>query len=184
MTDPTTYIALLRGINVGGHNRLAMADLRGVLEELGHEDVRTYVQSGNAVFTSGRTDPDAIGTELTRRLAADLDVAPAVMVRTAEELATIVDGNPFAEQARQEPTTVHAGFLASRPTEPSSLDVHAEQYAPEQFALADRVVYLHLPDGMGRSRLAVDLGRRLSDVGMTVRNWRTVTRLLDMTRMT
>lgn len=184
MTDPITYIALLRGINVGGHGRLAMADLRGLIEELGHEDVRTYVQSGNAVFTSGRTDPGAIGAELTRRLAADLDVAATVMVRTAEELATIVDGNPFAEQANQEPTTVHAGFLASPLPEASALDVDAERYAPEQFAPGDRVVYLHLPNGMGRSRLALDLGRQLSDVGITVRNWRTVTRLLEMARTT
>lgn len=181
--DVSTYIALLRGINVGGHNRLAMADLRGVLADLGHGDVRTYVQSGNAVFTSTRTDPEAIGAALRQRLGTDFDVSPTVMVRTAEDLAAIVQANPFAEQAQQEPTTVHVAFLSSQPTDATALGVDPDEYAPEQLALGDRVVYLHLPGGMGRSRLATDLGKRRSGVEMTVRNWRTVSKLLEMARM-
>lgn len=180
VTEATTYIALLRGINVGGRNRLPMADLRDVLTELGHADVRTYVQSGNAVFTSTRTDPAAIGSELTQRLSADLDISPSVMVRSAEDLAAVVGANPYVEHAEADPATVHVAFL-SGPPDPDLLDID-DQYAPEQLAVGDGVVYLHLPDGMGRSRLATTLSRRRSGAEMTVRNWRTVTKLHEMAR--
>lgn len=181
MTEATTYIALLRGINVGGRNRLTMADLRAVLADLGHADVRTYVQSGNAVFTSTRADPEAIGTELTRRLSDDFDVTPTVMVRSAEDLATIVDANPYADEGNDEPTTVHVAFLSDQPDD-TDFAVDADDHAPERFSVGDRVLYLHLPDGMGRSRLAIELDRRRGDVEMTVRNWRTVTKLHEMAR--
>lgn len=179
MTEATTYIALLRGVNVGGHNRLAMADLRAVLTDLGHRDVRTYVQSGNAVFTSTDTDPGAIGAALAKRLSADLGVSPSVMVRRADELAAIVDANPFAEQARAEPTTVHVAFL-SGPPDGDLVDLDADEYAPEELVVGDRVLYLHLPEGMGRSRLATDLMRGRGSADMTVRNWRTVAKLHEM----
>lgn len=180
MTRATTYIALLRGINVGGRNRLAMADLRDVLADLGHADVRTYVQSGNAVFTSRRADPDAIEEELTQRLSTDAGVSPTVMVRSADELAAIVEDNPYARQGSDQPTTVHVGFLSAEPAEPFLFAIDTDEYAPEQLSVGDRVVYLHLPGGLGRSRLAIELERRRGDVEMTVRNWRTVTKLLEM----
>lgn len=181
MADTTTHVALLRGINVGGHNRLAMADLRAVLEDLGHADVRTYIQSGNAVFTSERRDADGMAAELTQRLEADFDLSPTVMVRTAAELTAIAEANPYPDQAAADPKTVHVGFLSAEPADPSfSLDL--DSYAPEQLAIGDRVVYLHLPGGIGRGRLFTDLDRRMRDVEMTVRNWRTVVKLREMTR--
>lgn len=176
----TTYVALLRGINVGGHARLAMADLRGLLADLGHGDPRTYLQSGNAVFSSDRTDVDALADELSARIAADLGVSPAVLLRTAGELADVVAGNPYAEAAAADPKTVHAAFLSSEPPDPSTFSFPAEEYAPEKAATGDRVLYLHLPGGMGRSRLATDLAKRQGGVDVTVRNWRTVTKVAEL----
>lgn len=176
----TTYIALLRGINVGGHARLAMADLRGTMEALGHTDVATYLQSGNAVFTSEGTDPDALGTELTERLSADLGLAPTVMIRTAPELVAVAEANPYREQARADPTRVHVGFLSAEPDDPATLSFDLEGYAPEELVHDGRTVYLHLPNGIGRSRLAADLTKRARDVEVTMRNWRTVARLVEM----
>ena len=176
----TTYIALLRGINVGGHTKLAMADLRSVLEALGHGDVATYLQSGNAVFTSDRTDADALGAELTERLSADLGVSPTVMIRTAPELVAVAEANPYPEQARADPTRVHVGFLSAEPADPAALSFDQASHAPEELVHEGQTVYLHLPDGIGRSRLAADLVRRVRDVEVTMRNWRTVARLVDM----
>lgn len=175
-----TYVALLRGINVGGRNRLAMADLRTLLANLGHSDPRTLLQSGNAVFTSQRADVDAVASELAGGISAQLGVSPAVVLRTAEEFAEVVAANPYADAATADPTTVHVAFLSAEPADPTTFAFDAEEYAPDKLAVGDRVRYLHLPNGLGRSRLAVDLGRRRSDVDVTVRNWRTVTRLLDM----
>lgn len=178
----TVYVALLRGINVGGHNRVAMADLRRLLEQLGHADVRTYIQSGNAVFTGDRRDTDALGRDLRAAMSDELGVSPTVIVRTAEELAAVADANPYAAEAAADPTTVHVAFLSAEPADPSTFAFDADAYAPEGLCVGDRVRYLHLPDGMGRSRLAVDLGKRRSDVEVTVRNWRTVEKLREMTR--
>ena len=176
----TTYVALLRGINVGGRARLAMADLRGLLADLGHGDPRTYLQSGNAVFTSDRTDVEALADELATRIAADLGVSPAVLLRTAAELADVVAANPYPEAAAADPTTVHAAFLSSEPPDPSGFSFPAQDYAPEEAALGDRVLYLHLPGGLGRSRLAADLAKRPGGVDVTVRNWRTVTKVAEL----
>lgn len=174
------HVALLRGINVGGHARVAMADLRALCEDLGHREVRTYVQSGNVGFTSDETDTRALAEELAARLARDLDVSPAVVVRSAAGLAAVVAANPFPTAAADDPTTVHVAFLTGDPADPTAFDVDAAAFAPEELAVGDRVLYLHLPGGIGRSRLAAELARRRTGVDMTVRNWRTVDRLLAM----
>ena len=173
-------IAFLRGINVGGRNKVAMADLRRLCEELGLRDVRTYVQSGNVVFDTDGPAPELVAPALRRRIEDELGVAAAVVVRTAGELAQVVAENPFTPAAEAEPTSVHVAFLSAEPVDPSVLEVDPEEYAPERVAPGDRVRYLLLPGGIGRSRLATDLARRRTGVEMTVRNWRTVTRLLEM----
>ena len=176
-----TCVALLRGINVGGRSKVRMADLRQVCAELGLGDVRTHVQSGNVVFTTDARAPERVGPALTLRMEDELGVAPTVVVRTAEELARVVAENPFSTEAEVDPTTVHVAFLTAEPTDPSVLEFDPGTYAPERIAAGDRVRYLLLPAGIGRSRLATDLARRRTDVEMTVRNWRTVSRLLAMT---
>jgi uncharacterized protein (DUF1697 family) len=173
-------VALMRGINVGGHNRVAMADLRALCEDLGHRDVATYVQSGNVVLTTDRDDLVAVGTELTGRMRSDLGIAPTVMVRAADDLAAVAAANPFPAEAAADPSTVHAAFLSAEPEDPSTLSFDAADYAPERIEPGDRVRYLLLPKGIGRSQLATDLARRRSEVDITVRNWRTVTKLLAL----
>ncbi len=177
-----THIALLRGINLGGHNRVAMSDLRQLCVDAGFADVRTYVQSGNVVFTSTRDDPGAISHDLSARLRTDLGVAAAVVVRTVEEFAAVVAGNPFQQPAAADPTTVHAAFLSAEPNDPSSLTFNPDTYVPERLVAGDRVRYLLLPNGIGRSKLAPALLRRAGDIAVTVRNWRTVTELLRIAR--
>lgn len=163
------HVALLRGINVGGRAKVAMSDLSAVMEGLGFSDVRTYIQSGNVVFESARK-PSAAAIERELERAFGLDVA--VMLRSATELAGVVEGNPFADTDK-----VHVGFLAG--AAPAVADLDPERYAPEQFAIRKTEVYFHLPNGMGRAKVPEYVGRALK-VPMTVRNWKTVSTLADM----
>lgn len=177
----TRWVALLRGVNVGGHNRVPMRDLRAVLEGLGHSDVATYLQSGNAVLTSGETDPVRLAGAIEGGIAAHLGLTIAVLVRTRDELAAVAADNPFLA-AGADPAHLHAVFLSGDPDPERLAPLQDGRYAPEELRAGERVLYLHLPNGMGRSQLAVDLGkvRTVPGVTATVRNWRTVTNVLAL----
>jgi uncharacterized protein (DUF1697 family) len=172
----TRYVALLRGVNVGGSNKVAMSDLRQVLGSLGHTDVTTYLQSGNAVFTSPRDDPAALAGEIERQIANDLGVRATVLIRSRDELAAVVDGNPFATT---DPRRLHVAFLAAAPDDGWLSAIDPSQYEPDEFRLGDRVLYLWYPNGLSGSRLTDRFWRSLK-VPATDRNWRTVTKLLSL----
>jgi uncharacterized protein (DUF1697 family) len=180
-----THVALLRGINVGGRNKVAMGDLRAVVASLGHTDVATYIQSGNVLFTTRGTDDRAIAAALEEAIAGTLGVRAAVVVVSRGELARVVAGNPYADEA--DPKRVHAIFYGDEAgAERVAAVAAAEQRAAEQggrdaATVAGRVVYLHTPDGLGRSKLAEFLSRTGTPglrPGGTARNWATVTQLL------
>ena len=176
----TRYVVLLRGINVGGRKRVAMSDLRELLGSLGYSDVATYLQSGNAVFTSPRDDPAGLAREIERRLARDLGMEVPVVIRTREELAKVVEGNPFPEAA-SDPIRLHVSFLSGEPDRKRLAGVDPRTYEPERFELGDRVIYLWYPNGLGKAKLNDAFWRRL-DLGVhaTDRNWNTVTKLLSL----
>jgi len=173
-----TWILLLRGINVGGKNRLPMKELRSHMTLLGLQDVATYIQSGNAVFRA----PETTVVELPARLATAMEehhgFSPHILVLSRDEWQAAMDSNPFPE-AIEHPKTLHLFFLMSNPQKPD-LDVLREVQAPtERFQLTGDVFYLHAPDGIGRSKLGSKIGKSLG-VEMTARNWRTVEKLWDM----
>ena len=173
------YAALLRGVNVGGHRAVPMADLRKLLEELGYSDVATYLQSGNAVLTADDEDPqrvtDTIRQGLARRMAVDADV----LVRTGPELNAVIEDNPFADAVEQ-PTKLHVAFLATQPDPADVAKVDPATYAPDEFRFGDRVVYLRYAVSAGRSKLGDGALARLGVVA-TSRNWNTVLALARMT---
>jgi uncharacterized protein (DUF1697 family) len=177
----TVMVALLRGVNVGGRGKLPMADLRAVATACGYGGVRTYIQSGNLVLTADDPAPATgdVARTLRRAIAAATDVDPAVIVRTAAELVAVAAANPFLRRG-EDPDKLHVVFLEG-PAEGALDDVDLPAFAPEEAVATGREVYLFLPDGMGRSKLAVEIGRkgRPAKEG-TARNWRTVTRLLAM----
>lgn len=146
-----------------------MAELRSVMEDLGFADVRTYIQSGNVVFSSARK-PSAAAIEDALEKSFGFDIA--VMLRTAAEMAKVVDANPY-----DDPSKVHVAFLAKPLGEVPALD--PDRHSPETFSLAGTEVYFHLPNGMGRAKAPDYVGRQLK-APMTVRNWRTVTTLAEM----
>jgi uncharacterized protein (DUF1697 family) len=175
----TVFVALLRGVNVGGRTKLAMADLRAAAEGCGFTDVRTYVQSGNVVFAApGRPSAADVGTALRAAIAGSTAVDPEVVVRSAAQMARVVEANPFADRGATD-TQLHVVFLADGARPAAAGDIDVERYAPEELAVVGHEVYLHLPGGMGRSKLAADLAKRRDAVG-TARNWRSVTTLARM----
>lgn len=169
----TTKICLLRGVNLGGHNRVAMRDLAALFESLGLADVRTYIQSGNVLFSGG----SRIGAEqLSEAISARFGLSVPVVLRSADQLARVVSSNPLA--GRDE-AALHVGFLEAKPAPSALKALDPSPWRPEEFAVRNSELYLHLPGGMGRSKLPAHLGRRLG-VRITFRNWRTVTTLAEL----
>ncbi|PCG86259.1 hypothetical protein CIB93_09855 [Streptomyces sp. WZ.A104] len=180
----TTYAALLRGINVSGSRRVPMPELRDVLTGLGHTGIATYLQSGNAVFRSDREDENALAADLRKALHQRFGFAVDCLVRDSGYLAAVADACPFpaAELAGKQ---LHVTYF-DRPVDADRFaDLDAPAFLPEEFRLGDRCLYLYAPDGLGRSKLADALGRPRHTKGLTAttRNWNTVAKLVEMTRV-
>ena len=166
-------VALLRGVNVGGRSSLKMDALRAAFASLGYDDVATYIQSGNVVFTSDRKVGGAtLGDALSDELGADL----TVVVRTAAELRKVLADDPFPEADRK---ARHIGFCDAKPGAGALADLDLGSFAPEEVAIVGTEVHLLLPNGMGRAKLPVAVGRKLA-VAVTYRNWNTSAKLLEM----
>jgi uncharacterized protein (DUF1697 family) len=175
----TGYIALLRGINVAGHARIAMPRLRQVFESQGHEGVTTYLQSGNVMFSSSQTNATALAGELAERITADLGVTVRVLLRTPGELAAVVDNNVFLRRA-DDVTKLHVTFLAEAPSAQHAERLTRPEGESADFAVVGREVYLHCPDGYGRTKLNNAFLERRLGVAATTRNWKTVTKLHEL----
>lgn len=174
-----TWIALLRGINVGGNNRLPMAALGAIIEAAGGRDARTYIQSGNAAFEADADRaPSALGAAIRDAIRAGHGFTPHVLLRDAAYLQRIVDGNPYPEAAGA-PKTLHVFFLDAAPLSPDLAGLEGVRSGGEAFVLDGDALYLHAPEGIGRSKLAVK-AERLLGVPATARNWATVTALLEV----
>ncbi len=175
------YVAMLRGVNVTGHHKVSMSDLRALVETLPADDVRTYVQSGNVVFESCAPDGANIAHDLEARIQAQLGLHVAVVVRTSDELDQVRSGNPFLSGGR-DPARLHVTFLAALPgpDRVRSMETAANAAAPDECRLLGHHVYLHCPDGYGRTKLNNAFFERKLAVTATTRNWRTVTNLTEM----
>ncbi|WP_372720900.1 DUF1697 domain-containing protein [Novipirellula sp.] len=172
------WIALIRGINVGGHNKMPMVELRTTLESAGCCSVRTYIQSGNVVFTSANRSKRKLAKHLGDAIEEHFGFRPAILLLSEDDFRTAVASNPFLD-AIAAAQTLHFFFLDSAPCVPD-LDALAKlATASERFELVDTVFYLHSPDGIGRSKLAAGLERKLG-VPTTARNFRTIQALSDI----
>lgn len=177
----STYVALLRAVNLGSHGRVAMADLRALVAAAGHGDVATYLQSGNVVFTSDHDDPEALAADLRQRLSAELGVDIPVVVRTGSEITGIAARHPFQDK-QSDHAKLHVAFLVAEPDADRAAKLTVPHGSPEELALLGRQLYLHYPAGAGRSKItAAYLEKRLG-VAITARNWKTVTALADLAR--
>ena len=177
-TGEQRYVALLRGVNVGGRNKLPMADLRDIFAEAGCAAVQTYIQSGNVVFEATQDLAERVPEIVTLVIRRRFDIETAVIVRSREELRQVADSNPFDTSG--DPRLLHVAFLQDAPGAEAVARLDPERSPPDAFAVRGRNVYLHYPNGVARSKLTNEyLAAQLQTVS-TTRNWRTVLTLLEM----
>ena len=167
------YIALFRGINVGGNNILRMQDLRTLLEDLGAQKVKTYIQSGNAVFQHQNENSLELSSKIKAAIKDSHGFEPKVLLLSLAELAQAIAANPYS-QAEPEPKT-----LTEVPSNPDLALLNSLKKDAEAFTLTDKVFYLYAPDGIGRSKLAERVERTLR-VATTARSWRTVGKVMAL----
>lgn len=175
-----TYIALFRGINVGGRNILPMKELVTILENLGAANVNTYIQSGNAVFQHRSEQASSLSDEIRATIKESHGFEPHILLLDKVELDQAITANPFPD-AGSEPKTLHLYFLASVPQTPDLKVLDDLKQGGEQFKLTDKVFYLHAPAGIGRSKLAARVEKALG-VPVTARNWRSVCKIMAMAK--
>lgn len=178
----TTYAALLRGINVGGAKKVPMAELRTLMEGLGHDRVRTYLQSGQAAFTADHGDEESLAAELTGAIEKHFGFSVDVIVRDHAYLAAIADDCPYPA-AELEGKQLHVTYFSEPVGADRFATVDQPAFLPEEFTLGDRALYLYAPNGLGRSKLAEQLAKPRVNKGLiaTTRNWNTVVKLVEMT---
>jgi uncharacterized protein (DUF1697 family) len=172
----TTFVALLRGINVGGNNKVPMADLRAMCIGLGYDSVETYIQSGNVVFETAASEASVVA-DLEAGLLSSFGLTLSVVARSTAELVEIVARNPFPSQ--DDGTKLHVTCFAAPLAAAMVAKLDPSFSPPDTFVLDGRDMYLHLPGGMGTSKLAVHIGQKLGKLG-TTRNWNTVLKLVEM----
>jgi len=178
---PQTYVALLRAINVGGKSLVPMAKLRDELASLGLTDVVTYIQSGNAVFESLADDADALAPRIEERLSDAFGAKIAVLLRTPQELERVTGANPFLARGA-DVSKLHVVFLDRAPDAAAAAELDPDRSPPDELALRGRELYLHLPNGAGRTKLTLDYLERVLGVRGTQRSWRTVLTLVELSR--
>jgi len=173
----TTYIALFRGINMGGHKKVAMSDLRDLAVDLGFDDVQTLLQSGNLVFKCPARAARSLEALLERETAKRLGIGTTVFVRTAADWKKIVAGNPFAEEAKRDPSHLAVMFLKDKPSAKNVEVLRSAIAGREYFHVRDRELYAAFPDGFAKTKFTLPLiDRKLETIG-TGRNWNTVLKL-------
>jgi uncharacterized protein (DUF1697 family) len=171
-------IVLLRGINVGRNKRVQMGALRKLLTDLGYEDVRTHLQSGNVVLTS-RASAKRLESELEKQLADKLGLNIKVLVRTRAQLADVIKRNPLGKIA-SDPSRYMVSFLSAKPAAMVVRELTKADVAPEQFVVSGREIYAWYPNGFQRAKLGKVLTEKELGVTATARNWNTVMRLREL----
>jgi uncharacterized protein (DUF1697 family) len=174
------YIALLRGVNVGGHHKIKMDALRTLCESIKLRDVATYIQSGNIVFRAKETEAAKLAALLEKAIEAEFGFRPAVIVRTLPEWKEVIKRSPFSGRNGIEPAKLLVHFLAGHPAETAHQKARAMPPVPEEVHIVEREVYIYFPNGMGRPKLSFAALERAIAVTGSGRNWNSVLKLLEM----
>ena len=178
--DMAVIISMLRGVNVGGHNKMKMDALRALYESMKLRDARTYVQSGNVIFRTDERDMARLAKRIEDGIERKFGFQSDVILRTAAEMREVITRNPFAKRRGIEPGKLLVSFLGSDPGEEGREKVRQMKCDPEEMRVEGREIYIYFPNGAGRSKLQwAGLGKMLKTTG-TGRNWNSVTKMLEM----
>jgi uncharacterized protein (DUF1697 family) len=178
----TTYVSMLRGINISGHHLVKMDRLRTALAALGFEQVKTYIQSGNAVFQSRISSPAAVSKKIEAMIASEFGFSVPVITRSEEQIAGVIAANPFLNQPGIDPTKLHVAFLTQIPAANGLAQLSELTLAPDRSSCQGSEVYLYFPNGVSKSSLWKHPLDRILAVTATMRNWKTVNTLHQMCR--
>jgi uncharacterized protein (DUF1697 family) len=176
----STFISMLRGINVGIQKRLRMETLRGFYKELGFNSIRTYVQSGNVVFESAEQDQSKLVRLIEAKIEQTCGYPVQVFIRQADELQRILADNPFLNDRNEDPSKLHVTFLYRIPSEPWWSEFVPPRDTTDEFARTNKAIYLFCPNGYGKTRLSNSFFERKLGIPVTTRNWNTVNNLYSM----
>jgi uncharacterized protein (DUF1697 family) len=178
----STFVALLRGINVGGHKIVKMDALRKAFDGLGCADVATYVQSGNVVFKSSAKTSEDLANKIQAMLLRKFGMSVPVIVRTGEEIGEVAENNPFLKESGIDPDKLHVTFLSHRPRKAAAKGLDAISAGADQFRCCGQEIYLYCPNGFAGTKLSINAFEKVLSVGATTRNWNTVNKLYEMAR--
>ncbi len=176
----TKYIALLRGINVGGHRKILMADLKMMLAEIGFSEVQTYIQSGNVVFSSEEKDTQKLGELIAEAIKKQFDFDVPTMVKTKQEWQKAVDENPFTAENNVDISKLYIAFLDCLPSAEGVIKLAAFDFGNDKFKLVENVVYLKYATKAHESKLSNPMLENKLGVVATSRNWRTTLKMLEL----
>ncbi len=177
-----TYLSLLRGINLGSHYKINMADLRALYESLEFTNVQTYVQSGNVIFDSSETDRAQLAESIKGKITEVYGYTVPILIVDAQALMQVFASNPFLTQRNENPSSLHATFLAHPPSEEVVRGFVPPKSGEDEFILAGSVIYVFCPNGYGRTKLTNNLFENKLKVPATTRNWNTMNALAQMAR--
>ncbi len=180
--EKSTYVCLIRGINVGGQKIIKMEQLRKAFEALGFEDVRTYVQSGNVTFKARQQAPGDLSMKIEKMILGKFGFPVSVIVRTPEEINHAIKRNPFLKERGIDVSKLHVTFLSCAPEPAAFKALDAIIESPDEFRHSGKEIYLHCPNGYGQSKLTNNVLERVLSMKATTRNWNTVNKVYQMSR--
>jgi uncharacterized protein (DUF1697 family) len=175
-----TYISILRGINVSGHNMIRMEDLRKLYASLGLAEVQSYIQSGNVVFRAKESDGAKLEAKIIKAIKTEFSFDVPVMIIELDELKKIAKGNPYATDKKKDVKFMHVSFLSGDPGKSAIANIDPNQFLPDEFSWKDRSVYLYCPGGYGNTKLNNSFFEKKLKLTATTRNWKTVNELIRM----
>ena len=176
----TTYISVLRGINVSGHKKIKMDALRNIYSDLNFKNIQTYLQSGNVIFQGKRTKHEESEKIIARKILNEFGFDVPVIVMDLNELLTVLKNNPFVNERNEDLTTLHVTFLSQKPEQANIDKIKNGQYAPDEFIVSGMTVYLFCPNGYGNTKLTSTFFENKLKSVATTRNWKTIQEIFNI----
>ena len=176
----TTYISILRGINVSGQKIIKMEALREMYSALGFKNVQTYIQSGNVFFQEEKTDKEKLTKRIAEKIAETFGFDVSVLMLEMDELREIIRANPFSARENKDTSRMYVTFLSSKPSKENTEKINGDMFFPEEFVMINKAIYLYFPEGYGNAKLSNNFFETKLKVSATTRNWRTTNELLTL----
>ena len=178
----TKFVALLRGINVSGQKQIKMSDLKSLFEDLNFIKVQTYIQSGNVIFEYNINDIISLGGKIEKKIKEKFGFDVKIILKTCAELGFILINNPFVKKQKTNPDSVYVTFLSEEPSSINIKKLNEVNYNPEEYFIDSKTIYVFLPNGYGRAKLNNNFFESKLKVQTTTRNWKTVNKLVELSK--